>query len=79
LIGPPVFTGDPSISGGAGVDSHAPDAWADNDIPESDRSYDCWRCSEHRNVLPANRAVKPSAKEAATRGSKDELVNEIDS
>jgi hypothetical protein len=25
---------------------------ADNDIPEADTSYDCWRCSEHRAVEP---------------------------
>lgn len=47
-----------------------PRCGAENDILESDRSYDCWRCSEHRGVLPANRRA---------RGSKNEVVNEIDS
>jgi DNA-directed RNA polymerase subunit RPC12/RpoP len=35
---------------------------ADNDIPQADTSYDCWRCSEHRNV----RAPAGAAKSAAT-------------
>jgi DNA-directed RNA polymerase subunit RPC12/RpoP len=29
-----------------------PRCGADNDIPEADTSYDCWRCSEHRPVKP---------------------------
>jgi DNA-directed RNA polymerase subunit RPC12/RpoP len=35
-----------------------PRCGADNDIPESDRSYDCWRCSEHRTVQAAKKAAK---------------------
>jgi hypothetical protein len=33
---------------------------ADNDIPESDRSYDCWRCSEHRTVQATKKEAKPT-------------------
>jgi DNA-directed RNA polymerase subunit RPC12/RpoP len=29
-----------------------PRCGADNDIPETDTSYDCWRCAEHRAVKP---------------------------
>jgi DNA-directed RNA polymerase subunit RPC12/RpoP len=29
-----------------------PRCGAENDIPESDTSYDCWRCGEHRSVKP---------------------------
>jgi DNA-directed RNA polymerase subunit RPC12/RpoP len=29
-----------------------PRCGADNDIPEADTSYNCWRCSEHRPVKP---------------------------
>jgi hypothetical protein len=29
-----------------------PRCGAENDIPENDTSYDCWRCSEHRKVKP---------------------------
>ncbi|WP_029114380.1 hypothetical protein [Mycobacterium sp. URHB0044] len=29
-----------------------PRCGAENDIPEADSSYDCWRCNEHRNVKP---------------------------
>lgn len=29
-----------------------PRCLADNDIPDADSSYDCWRCNEHRNVKP---------------------------
>ena len=25
---------------------------AENNIPEDDTSYDCWRCSEHRTIKP---------------------------
>jgi hypothetical protein len=46
-----------------------PRCGAENDIPDSDRSYDCWRCPEHRSVRPANRTMKSSA-EAATPVSK---------
>lgn len=35
-----------------------PRCGADNDIPESDRSYDCWRCTEHRIVKAAKKATK---------------------
>jgi DNA-directed RNA polymerase subunit RPC12/RpoP len=35
-----------------------PRCGADNDIPEADTSYDCWRCNEHRAVKP--RATKKS-------------------
>jgi hypothetical protein len=31
---------------------------AENDIPEADASYDCWRCHEHRNVKPKVAAKK---------------------
>lgn len=27
-----------------------PRCGAENDIPNADTSYDCWQCSEHRNV-----------------------------
>jgi DNA-directed RNA polymerase subunit RPC12/RpoP len=30
-----------------------PRCGAENDIPKSDKSYDCWRCSEHRTVKAA--------------------------
>jgi DNA-directed RNA polymerase subunit RPC12/RpoP len=29
-----------------------PRCGAENDIPEKDASYDCWRCSERRKVEP---------------------------
>lgn len=29
-----------------------PRCGVDNDIPEADKAYDCWRCNEHRNVKP---------------------------
>ena len=29
-----------------------PRCGADNDIPNADTSYDCWRCGEHRKVKP---------------------------
>jgi DNA-directed RNA polymerase subunit RPC12/RpoP len=38
-----------------------PRCGADNDIPESDRSYDCWRCSDHRKVEQPKK-VTPTAK-----------------
>jgi DNA-directed RNA polymerase subunit RPC12/RpoP len=31
---------------------NCPRCGADNDIPREDTSYDCWRCSERRNVKP---------------------------
>ena len=34
-----------------------PRCGADNDILARDTSYDCWRCSEHRNVKPP---IKPT-------------------
>ena len=37
-----------------------PRCGAENDIPESDRSYDCWRCSEHRTVQAATKETKPA-------------------
>src|ERR1035441_7285172 len=37
-----------------------PRCGAENDIPESDRSYECWRCSEHRTVKPATKETKPA-------------------
>src|ERR1700722_462036 len=33
---------------------------AGNDIPESDKSYDCWRCSEHRTVKAAAKETRPA-------------------
>jgi DNA-directed RNA polymerase subunit RPC12/RpoP len=29
-----------------------PRCGAENDVPNADTSYDCWRCGEHRNVNP---------------------------
>lgn len=29
-----------------------PRCGAENDIPDADTSYDCWRCDERRNVKP---------------------------
>jgi DNA-directed RNA polymerase subunit RPC12/RpoP len=37
-----------------------PRCGAENDIPESDRSYGCWRCSEHRTVQAATKETKPA-------------------
>ncbi len=31
---------------------NCPCCGADNDIPNADTSYDCWRCGEHRKVKP---------------------------
>jgi DNA-directed RNA polymerase subunit RPC12/RpoP len=42
-----------------------PRCGAENDIPESDKSYDCWRCSEHRAVKAPAKETKP-AKTAPT-------------
>ena len=44
-----------------------PRCGADNDISESDRSYDCWRCSEHRKVEPLTK--KPPAAKTAPAGT----------
>jgi DNA-directed RNA polymerase subunit RPC12/RpoP len=38
---------------------NCPRCGAENDIPESDRSYDCWRCSEHRAVQTAKTETTP--------------------
>jgi DNA-directed RNA polymerase subunit RPC12/RpoP len=35
-----------------------PRCGAQNDIPNADTSYDCWQCSEHRNVEP--KVAKPA-------------------
>ena len=57
---------------------------AENDIPEADASYDCWRCSEHRPVQPAKPAVRPptktppSAAPARARAVKQDLAGEVD-
>ena len=40
-----------------------PRCGAENDIPEADKSYDCWRCSEHRTVKAAA-AKKTTPKKA---------------
>jgi DNA-directed RNA polymerase subunit RPC12/RpoP len=40
-----------------------PRCGADNDIPKAGTSYDCWRCSEHRNVQPAATTTKSIATE----------------
>lgn len=32
-----------------------PRCGAENDIPDADTSYDCWRCAEHRAVKPKKR------------------------
>lgn len=57
---------------------------AENDIPEPDASYDCWRCSEHRTVQPAKPAVGPPTKAnpsatLARAGAVKDLASEIDS
>jgi DNA-directed RNA polymerase subunit RPC12/RpoP len=40
-----------------------PRCGAENDIPESSRSYDCWRCTEHRKVeAPKSSTAKPPTK-----------------
>lgn len=31
---------------------NCPRCGAENDLPNADTSYDCWRCAEHRNVIP---------------------------
>ncbi len=31
-----------------------PRCGAENDLPNAQTSYDCWRCAEHRNVIPKN-------------------------
>ena len=31
---------------------HCPRCGAENDIPNADTSYECWRCNEHRKVKP---------------------------
>jgi hypothetical protein len=41
-----------------GGDSYAPDVARITTFPESDRSYDCWRCSERRVVHAAKKAAK---------------------
>lgn len=35
-----------------------PRCGAENDIPEADKSYICWRCSEHNTVEPAKTVAK---------------------
>jgi len=35
-----------------------PRCGAENDIPNADTSYDCWRCGEHRKVKPRTTATK---------------------
>ncbi|HXL60963.1 MAG TPA: hypothetical protein VN959_09885 [Mycobacterium sp.] len=40
---------------------NCPRCGADNDIPREDTNYDCWRCSEHRNVKPPATATKSAA------------------
>jgi DNA-directed RNA polymerase subunit RPC12/RpoP len=35
-----------------------PRCGADNDIPNADTTYDCWRCEEHRKVKPKVTAAK---------------------
>jgi DNA-directed RNA polymerase subunit RPC12/RpoP len=41
-----------------------PRCGADNDVPDVDASYDCWRCAEHRTVKPKVEAAltAPAAK-----------------
>jgi DNA-directed RNA polymerase subunit RPC12/RpoP len=35
-----------------------PRCGAESDIPDTDTSYDCWRCGEHRKVKPKATTVK---------------------
>jgi DNA-directed RNA polymerase subunit RPC12/RpoP len=35
---------------------------AENDIPENDESYNCWRCSERRKVEPPKKVTPPAKK-----------------
>jgi DNA-directed RNA polymerase subunit RPC12/RpoP len=37
-----------------------PRCGAESDIPDTDTSYDCWRCGEHRKVKPKATAEKKS-------------------
>ena len=46
-----------------------PRCGAENDIPESATSYDCWRCSEHRTVQAAAKETKPAKTAPAGTGS----------
>jgi DNA-directed RNA polymerase subunit RPC12/RpoP len=46
-----------------------PRCGAENDIPESDRSYECWRCSEQRKVEPLTKETKPAKTAPAGTGS----------
>ncbi|HME79456.1 MAG TPA: hypothetical protein VKI00_28470 [Mycobacterium sp.] len=61
-----------------------PRCGAENDVPQPDASYDCWRCSEHRTVQPAMPAVRQPTKAAgsatvAGAGAVKDLASEIDS
>jgi DNA-directed RNA polymerase subunit RPC12/RpoP len=38
-----------------------PRCGADNDLPNANTSYDCWRCGEHRNVKPKVTAGKTTS------------------
>jgi DNA-directed RNA polymerase subunit RPC12/RpoP len=54
LIAQPRETAPPRRPLAAGRRRFAcPRCGTENDIPESDTSYDCWRCSDHRTVRPA--------------------------
>jgi DNA-directed RNA polymerase subunit RPC12/RpoP len=46
-----------------------PRCGAENDIPENDESYNCWRCSEHRTVQAATKEPKPAKTAPAGTGS----------
>jgi DNA-directed RNA polymerase subunit RPC12/RpoP len=39
-----------------------PRCGAESDIPNSNTSYDCWRCGEHRKVKPKATATSEAAK-----------------
>jgi DNA-directed RNA polymerase subunit RPC12/RpoP len=39
-----------------------PRCGAENDIPEKDEGYSCWRCSERRKVDPLQKVSPPSNK-----------------
>jgi DNA-directed RNA polymerase subunit RPC12/RpoP len=46
-----------------------PRCGAENDIPEKDESYNCWRCSERRKVEPLTKETKPAKTAPAGTGS----------
>ena len=51
---------------------NCPRCGADNDIPREDTNYDCWRCSEHRNVKPRPRRLsqQPQRRRLDRRGDR---------